>query len=126
MKFGRYWEATGGARWERFDVDGVTTADAPVNRVDRMTSVRGGLVYKPVQSGSIYASYGTSLNPSLEGLSYNVANTDIEPEKTYTIELGSKWDVAGGRLMLSGAVFRVDKTNARTPGACFPTIHRRC
>jgi catecholate siderophore receptor len=116
VKFGRYWEATGGARWERFDVDGVTTADTPVNRVDRMTSVRGGLVYKPVQSGSIYASYGTSLNPSLEGLSYNIANTDIEPEKTYTLELGSKWDVAGGRLMLSGAVFRVDKTNARTPG----------
>jgi catecholate siderophore receptor len=56
------------------------------------------------------------MNPSLEGLSYNTANTVIDPEKTYTIEAGSKWDFVNGRILLSGAVFRVDKTNARTPG----------
>jgi len=115
-KFGEHWEAVGGLRWERFDVNGISTTPAPVARVDTMKSVRGALIYKPVQAGSIYASYGTSLNPSLEGLSYGTAGTGIEPEKTYTAEIGSKWDVAGDRLLLSGAVFRIDKDNARTPG----------
>jgi catecholate siderophore receptor len=81
-----------------------------------MVSWRAGAVYKPKPQGSIYAAYGTSLNPSLEGLSDNTANTAIEPEKTYTAEIGSKWDLVRDRLSLSGAIFRVDKTNARTPG----------
>jgi len=116
VKFGEKLEMNGGLRFERFDVDGVTTALAPVTRVDKMNSVRGAVIYKPKQSGSLYASYGTSLNPSLEGLSYNTANTAIEPEKTYTTEVGTKWDLIGGRVSVNGALFRVHKTNARTPG----------
>lgn len=116
LKFGRKWEANGGLRYERFDVDGVNTSAASVARVDKMLSGRAGLVFKPGQHGSLYASYGTSMNPSMEGLAYGVANTSIEPEKTYTVEGGSKWDLAGERLSVTGAVFRVDKTNARTPG----------
>ena len=115
-KFGEHWEATGGARWERFDANGVSTTPAPVTQNVKMASVRAGLIYKPVQAGSLYASYGTSMSPSLEGLSYNVSNTAIPPEKTYTTEAGAKWEVAGNRLLLSGALFRVAKDNARTPG----------
>ena len=69
-----------------------------------------------MQSGSLYASYGSSLSPSLEGLSYSTSNTSIPPEKTYTTEAGAKWELAGSRLLLSGALFRVAKDNARTPG----------
>lgn len=116
VKLGRQWEATGGLRWERFDVDGVSTVPAPVVRLDTMHSLRAGLIYKPAQNGSVYAAYGTSLSPSLEGLSYGTANTAIEPEKTYTFETGTKWDLLGDRLLLNGAAFRVHKTNARTPG----------
>jgi catecholate siderophore receptor len=115
-KVNKYLEFTGGIRFDHFDVDGVTTAPAAISRVDKMTSWRAGVIVKPVEAGSIYASYGTSLSPSLEGLSYGTANTAIEPEKTYTFEVGSKWDVIERRLSLSGAVFRVEKTNARTPG----------
>ena len=115
-KFGQKWELNGGLRWDRFDADGITTTGVPVSRVDRMLSVRAGAVFKPLPEGTIYASYGTSLNPSLEGLSYNTANTVIDPEKTYTLEAGSKWDFFSGRMLLSGALFRVEKLNARTPG----------
>ena len=115
-KFGQKWELNGGLRWDRFDADGITTTGVPVSRVDRMLSVRGGLVFKPLPQGAIYGSYGTSLNPSLEGLSYNTANTVIDPEKTYTVEAGSKWGFFSGRVLLSGAIFRVEKLNARTPG----------
>ena len=68
-----------------------------------------------MQGGSL-ASYGSSLSPSLEGLSYSTSNTSIPPEKTYTTEAGAKWELAGNRLLLSGALFRVAKDNARTPG----------
>ncbi|HEX6043523.1 MAG TPA: TonB-dependent siderophore receptor [Pyrinomonadaceae bacterium] len=115
-KLGSKWELNGGLRWDRFDADGITTTGAPVSRVDRMLSVRAGAVFKPLPQGAVYASYGTSLNPSLEGLSYNTANTVIDPEKTYTLEAGSKWDFFSGRVLLSGAVFRVEKLNARTAG----------
>lgn len=115
-KIAQHWELAGGLRWDRFDADGITTTGAPVSRVDRMLSGRAGVVYKPRPEGSLYASYGTSLNPSLEGLSYNTANTVIDPEKTYTLEAGSKWSLIGGRVLLTGAAFRVEKTNARTPG----------
>lgn len=115
-KFGEHWEATGGVRWDRFDVNGVSTTPAPVTQLVNFASVRGGIIYKPVQEGSFYASYGNSISPSLEGLSYNTSNTAIPPEKTYTAEAGAKWEVSGSRLLLSGAVFRVAKDNARTPG----------
>ncbi|HYH86087.1 MAG TPA: TonB-dependent siderophore receptor, partial [Pyrinomonadaceae bacterium] len=115
-KLGKRWELNGGARWDRFDADGVSTTGVPVSRVDKMLSFRAGVVFKPLPEGSIYASYGTSLNPSLEGLSYNTANTAIEPEKTYTFEVGSKWNLFDQHLSITGAAFRVEKTNARTPG----------
>ena len=115
-KLGQKWELNGGLRWDRFDADGITTTGVPVSRVDRMLSVRAGVVFKPLPQGAIYGSYGTSLNPSLEGLSYNTANTVIDPEKTYTVEAGSKWGFLNGRVLLSGAIFRVEKFNARTPG----------
>lgn len=113
---GQKWDLSGGLRWDRFDAEGTTTAGLPISRVDKMLSFRAAAVYKPTQGGSLYASYGTSLNPSLEGLSYNTANTVIEPEKTYTFEVGTKWGLFSDRLLLTGAAFRVDKMNARTPG----------
>ena len=125
-RVGKKWEFNGGLRWDRFDADGVAvgatsatnvfTPGASVARIDRMFSFRAGAVFKPKEEGSIYAAYGTSLSPSLEGLSYGTANTAIEPEKTYTFEAGSKWELFKSRILLTGAVFRVEKTNARTPG----------
>lgn len=115
-KLGDHIEATGGVRYERFDVNGVNTTPAPVQQTVNFASVRAGLIYKPVQMGSIYASYGSSVSPSLEGLSYSTSNTAIPPEKTYTTEVGTKWEPFGNRILLSGALFQVKKDNARTPG----------
>ncbi|HEY9284350.1 MAG TPA: TonB-dependent siderophore receptor, partial [Pyrinomonadaceae bacterium] len=121
-RLGRKWELSGGLRWDRFDARGTTVGTgaslpgSPVARVDRMLSFRAGAVFKPRAEGSLYAAYGTSLSPSLEGLSYGTADASIDPEKTYTFEAGGKWEVFGSRLLLTGALFRVEKTNARTPG----------
>ena len=116
VKLNKYVELNGGLRFDRFDVDGISTALAPIVRTDEMLSWRAGVVVKPREEGSLYVAYGTSLSPSLEGLTYSTANTAIEPEKTYNFEVGSKWDLLGERLSVNGAIFRVEKTNARTPG----------
>lgn len=106
----------GGLRWDRFDVSGVSQALAPLVRTDNMVAVRASATYKPVQAGNLYISYGTSLNPSLEALTYQPANVTTDPEKTYTVEGGTKWETFGSRGLLSAAVFNVTKFNARTPG----------
>ncbi len=119
VKFSKQFEISGGLRWDRFDVDGLSvsnTALTPISRVDKMLSYKIGAVYKPLPIGSIYASYGTSFNPSLEGLSYIVASDTLEPEKNYSLEAGTKWDLFNARLLITGAVFRIEKSNARTPG----------
>nr|WP_206063607.1 TonB-dependent siderophore receptor [Oceanimonas sp. MB9] len=82
---------------------------------DQMFSGRAGIVYKPAENGRIYLAYGTSFNPAAEALatSGRVSGENLEPEKNETWELGTKWELLDGRLGLDGALFRVDKTNAR-------------
>ncbi len=120
VNVGERWELSGGLRWDRFDVDYESVAVAgertPLERTDSMTSGRMGVVFKPRENGSIYAGFGTSFNPSAEGLSLTPATAAIEPEKTRALEVGTKWDVANRRLSLTAALFRTEKSNARTPG----------
>jgi catecholate siderophore receptor len=115
-----HWEITGGLRWDRFDVDStaiaVDGAVTELGRTDNMVSWRSGAVYKPQPNGSIYVGVGTSFNPSAEGLSLTTATATVPPEKTVSYEVGAKWDVYDERVSLTGAVFRTEKTNARTPG----------
>jgi catecholate siderophore receptor len=110
-------QLNGGLRFDRFSAAGVTTSDVQLQRVDRMASTRAGALYKLSNRGNVYVSYGTSMNPSLEGLSYQPADATLEPEKSFTVEAGTKWDLANQRFSLTAAVFRVEKKNARTPGA---------
>jgi catecholate siderophore receptor len=120
MSLGTKWQLTGGLRWDRFDVDYESVAadglSMPLGRTDRMVSGRAGVVFKPREQGSLYAGYATSFNPSAEGLSLRDTTVDVEPEKTRSLEAGTKWDFMDDRLSVNGAVFRIDKTNARTPG----------
>ena len=133
VKLGSQWEFDGGIRWDYFGLDykdqnfstttpGLVTRTDRIPRVDRMTSYRAALVYKPDTNGSIYVSYGTSFNPSGEELSFvtssrsfNISNKDLSPERNKNYEAGTKWDLFSNRLSLTAAVFRAEKTNARVP-----------
>lgn len=117
------WQVTGGLRWDHFSVDyesvAVGGAVTPFERTDEMLSWRAGVVHKPLPNGSVYASLGTSFNPSAEGntgLSLSDSTVLLEPEKSRGYELGTKWDLFDERLSLNAAIFRTEKTNARTPG----------
>ena len=120
LQLGSKFEMTGGVRWDRFSLDYLTVTAAAqeslLERTDDMVSWRGGAVYKPRANGSVYVGLGTSLNPSTEGLSLSASTVLLDPEKSRSIEAGTKWDLFGGRLGVNGALFDTTKTNARTPG----------
>jgi catecholate siderophore receptor len=117
---GTKFDLLAGLRYDDFEVD-YTTRDAagvvtPFSRQDDLWSWRAAGVYKPTPRGSVYAGAASSFNPSAEGLSLSAATVALAPEETRTYELGTKWDVARGQLSLAAALFRTEKTNARTPG----------
>ncbi len=123
LHFGEKWELTGGLRWDDFDatqrVVDETGVEEKYSRSDDNISSRLGLVFKPITSMSVYAGYGNSFNPSAEGLSLTTRGgslEDVPPEETNSYEAGVKWDAVEGRLALTAAVFRTEKTNARTAG----------
>lgn len=113
-----HWLVTAGLRWDRFKLHYTNTlADGNATRLERTDSdwsYQGSLVYKPLPNGSIYAGYGTSLNPSGEGLALaNAGAALLDPEEGRSVELGTKWELLGANLLLNAALFRTEKTNAR-------------
>ncbi len=110
------WKVLGGLRWDDVDSEYTsTTGTAPhFERNDQAWSVRAGLVFQPTATQMYYGYYGTSFNPSAEFLTLSAATQQLDPEENETFELGARWDVLSSRLTLQGAIFRTDKTNART------------
>jgi catecholate siderophore receptor len=111
---------SGGLRWERYETTFVPVLPtAPLGRTDEEVTWRAGITYKPIEELSIYAGAGTSVNPSIENLTQttpSAALAALEPERSETFEIGAKYEGFRGRLLLTGAMFRTNKTNARTPG----------
>ncbi len=115
IKYGEHWELTGGFRWDNASSDYSQTVAPAVRlkRSDGMLSYRVALTFKPSRASAVYFSHGTSFNPSIEGLTLAANTAGLAPEKNETFEIGAKWDVLGERLTLSGAIFQIEKLNAR-------------
>ncbi len=109
------WKLLGGTRYNIFDAQqsNFLTANNDFSRSDAQWSPRGGLVYQPIKSQSYYFSYGNSFNPSAEALSLNATTANLPPETNNNYEIGAKLDFLDGRLSATGALFRLEKTNAR-------------
>ena len=117
------WQAIVGARYEHFDVDFYNhrTNDA-LSRTDDLISPRAALLFKPVESVTLYSSYSVSALPSSgdQFSSMTVTSATLEPEKFRNYEIGAKWDVFD-RLSLSSAFYRLDRTNTTAPDPVDPT-----
>jgi catecholate siderophore receptor len=109
-------DLVGGVRWDLFEAEfkNRITGDK-FDRTDKMWSYRAGLVFHPWPTHSYYFSAGNSFNPSAEALALAANNADTAPEENQTYEFGGKVDVLEGGLSLQAALFRTEKTNARTP-----------
>lgn len=116
ISIGEKWEVTGGLRYDHVEAD-YSSQGSSFSRTDDMVSWRAALAFKPTENGNIYFGYSTSFNPSVDGnagLTLNDGNVKLDPEESRTFELGTKWDLLDNRLSLTGAIFRTEKTNART------------
>ena len=129
IEFTPHWQAILGLRYDHFDVDFTNKrlADGNPNRnldsTDGLWSPRAGLVYKPVEPVSIYASYSVAYQPrSGEQLaSLSPTNQAFDPEEFTNYELGAKWDIRN-TLSLSAAVYRLDRSNVIAPSPVDPTL----
>lgn len=91
---------------------------------ENMFNYQFGAVYKIAPQGRLYANYATSMNPSGDNLgqaggadgvsSGNRLADNIDPEKSRSIEIGTKWEILDERLALNAALFETHKTNARS------------
>ncbi|MGK2963726.1 MAG: TonB-dependent receptor [Gemmatimonadaceae bacterium] len=105
----------GGARYERFDLRFEDLrSDAVRRRDDTMFSPRAGLIVKPADVVSLYASYGVSFLPGSgdQFASLTEITAALEPERFANYEAGVKWDVLD-RLALTAAAYQLDRTNTR-------------
>ncbi|WP_251877455.1 TonB-dependent siderophore receptor [Achromobacter sp. Marseille-Q4954] len=127
IKFNEQWQASLGLRWDNYRTSGSniakgrndpasTPAFYSTSREDNLFNYQVGLAYKPAPNGTIYATYGTSSTPSAIASSaisdaVSVTNQSLEPEKSRTVELGTKWQVFDDRLTLSAAAFQDIRKN---------------
>ncbi|QCS11373.1 TonB-dependent siderophore receptor [Acinetobacter radioresistens] len=139
IEFNPQWILDLGLRWDKFDTEQTMTYGArnsavlgssttpPTKQVGEQVKTesdtdfftyQAGITFKPVENGSIYASYATSANPvgvdagdGSEGI--GAAYSNLDPEESQTFEIGTKWDLLENRLNLTAAIFRTEKQNTR-------------
>lgn len=139
IEFNPQWILDLGLRWDKFDTEQTMTYGArnsavlgssttpPTKQVGEQVKTesdtdfftyQAGITFKPVENGSIYASYATSANPvgvdagdGSEGI--GAAYSNLDPEESQTFEIGTKWNLLENRLNLTAAIFRTEKQNAR-------------
>lgn len=130
LKLNEQWLVSAGLRMDHYKLQasGPKGGRAPNNypaydlsRSDTLFNYQLGVVYKPASNGSIYASIGTSSRPGGSTLgngnedltTSTQSQADLSPEKTRSIELGTKWDLLNKKLGLNAALFRNEVTNVR-------------
>lgn len=124
VRLSAQWLAVIGLRYDSFDMDfrnhrtgeRIRTSDDPV-------SPRGGIIYKPAEQVSLYASYSQSFVPRAGSQlsSLTPVNAAFDPEEFENVEVGAKWDLRPD-LALTAAVFRLDRTNVVIPDPSDPTM----
>lgn len=119
--FSPQWQAVAGLRYDRFSVDfnnRLATSNAAFEVADTPVSPRAGLIYKPVEAMSLYASYSRAYVPRAgdQLTSLTASNRAFEPEQFDNAEVGMKWDVTPA-LSASAALYQLDRTNVVVPGA---------
>ncbi len=116
-------ELIAGLRWDRFDLETANLAGTLTARVDEKVSPRVGLIVKPMEALSLYASYATSFLPQSGDQFFVIAPTDqaFEPEKFTNYEIGAKW-LIDPKLFLTAALFQLDRTNTKGPSPTDPAL----
>ncbi len=124
VKLSEHFQAVLGLRYDQFDVDfDNNRTGMRLESDDDLVSPRAGLIYKPVEPVSLYASYSVTYLPrsGAQMASLTPSNTALDPEEYENYEIGAKWDLRPD-LALTAAVYRLDRTNVAIPDPLDPTL----
>ena len=105
-----YLDLVVGARFDSFTIEenDIGNGGTQEKNNDSNISPRAGLIYKPVENASLYASYTESFIPSSGGQYANVGD-GLDADKFSNLELGGKYEFESG-LGLTAAVFQNEGT----------------
>lgn len=102
-----------GARFDSFDIEVFNAkANDTRTRKDQEISPRAGIIYKPQENISIYASYSESFLPRSgeQFANINGDNNQLDPNTFSTQELGIKWDFAQD-ISFTAAIFENEQSS---------------
>ncbi len=137
LKVGQHWQVNAGARLDRYTTDfssmvvcggrrgpacgslptGSVVPGVDARKTGTLPNTKLGVLYKPTANGSIYLNLAQSQEPpggstlTLSGSANSLDNPNLDPQKARTIELGSKWNLLDGRLLVTGALYRTTVSN---------------
>ena len=102
--------------------------NAPIGLTGQVWSYKVGAVFKPARNGSVYATYSDSRQPpggtnfALSSQANSQAQAGLAPQEGTNIEFGTKWDLMGGDLLATAAIYRSENSNELiSDGAAVPT-----
>ena len=102
-----------GGRFDSFDIKVFNVpADDRRSRKDEEFTPRVGLVFKPLESISVYGSFSESFLPRSgeQFANINGSNNQLDPNTFTNLEAGVKWDFSEG-LSLTAAVFEIEQSS---------------
>jgi iron complex outermembrane receptor protein len=113
MDISDQWQLLASLSYTEYDVssENVLTNDKTIFDGDKL-SPRFGLVYKPLENLSLYASYGTGF--SSESVRIDPVTDEVLPPLEYeNLEVGFKTELFAERLGLSLSLFQLEEENER-------------
>lgn len=122
IAIGEYLQLIAGVRWDSFDLDTTNLlSGSQISREDEMVSPRFGLVVKPIETLSLYASYAQSFLPQSgdQFVSLSDVTAALDPEEFENMEIGAKWLVQP-ELFFTASLFQLDRSNSRAPDPLVP------
>jgi catecholate siderophore receptor len=117
-------EIVAGLRFDSFrlHVDDLRGPGAMFNRRDNLWSPRLGLIAKPAEKVSLYASYSRSYLPQSgdQFSSLTDVTAGLKPERFDNYEVGAKWELLKG-LLATVATYQLDRSNTRATDPLDPS-----
>ena len=111
-----------GIRFDSFDIQ-VNNLGDPANpdlrdRTDQEFSPRFGIILKPRENISIYASFSESFLPRSgeQFANINGSNNQLDPNTFQNLEAGVKWDLKQG-MSLTAALFEIEQSSPQVADA---------
>jgi len=130
LALSEHWDLNLGLRWDHYETEARKDSDPTANgdTSDSFINYQLGIVYKPIEPLSLYASYATETTPAQLGTGdedaanpgsapgctsrCSVSNLNLDPEKSATAEIGAKWELFDARLLMTAAVFHNERKDA--------------